>query len=400
MTSTLSWIDHDAAERDRMQRVLQLFRERDTRDELGLGGIRDSFADALFPGTSTIQTRLRYFLFIPWAYIDLENRRVSADRFATESWKLEMRIRDALLGAEDTAGVFGKEAGRELKRLPSSVYWAGLRTWGIRTFQRSQEEYHRTIGAVYARRRAARQQDDGEVIADARAVTWHPDLPRVPSDFPDSLTLQLERHEAEFLRDLIARHCKGSLLAVLCEQAESTVAAVRFPWEHPELASFSGEHRELLRQARLFSSAMNGAAILYNAMLAGLSEKTERESEHIEALTGWASSLDLESLASWRLEDLWIAVLGRGHSITAPTQRFVTDWVKAILTGPEQLLRNESARTLIRNREQRLKGPRSRFTNRRALDQWGGSSGIAPLNFRWVITRQLLADLHAGITSG
>ncbi len=84
MTSTLSWIDHDASERDRMQRVLQLFRERDTRDELGLGSIRDSFADQLFPGTSTIQTRLRYFLFIPWAYTQMENRRVPADRFADE----------------------------------------------------------------------------------------------------------------------------------------------------------------------------------------------------------------------------------------------------------------------------------------------------------------------------
>lgn len=40
-----------------MQRVLPLSRERDTRDKLGLGGIRDTFADTLFPGTSTIQTR-------------------------------------------------------------------------------------------------------------------------------------------------------------------------------------------------------------------------------------------------------------------------------------------------------------------------------------------------------
>ena len=58
MQPTLAWLDFNTAERERTQRVLALFEERDTRDELGLGGIRDSFADHSFPGTSTIQTRL------------------------------------------------------------------------------------------------------------------------------------------------------------------------------------------------------------------------------------------------------------------------------------------------------------------------------------------------------
>lgn len=40
--------------------------EPGTLDELGIGSIRDTFSDELFPGTSTIQTRARYFLFVPW----------------------------------------------------------------------------------------------------------------------------------------------------------------------------------------------------------------------------------------------------------------------------------------------------------------------------------------------
>ena len=54
--SSLAWIDFAEAERQRSQRIMALFQERETRDELGLGGIRDSIADHLFPGTSTIQT--------------------------------------------------------------------------------------------------------------------------------------------------------------------------------------------------------------------------------------------------------------------------------------------------------------------------------------------------------
>lgn len=63
MRSSLTWIDHDPTARERALRILSLFQEKESRDELGLGAIRDSFADALFPGTSTIQTRLRYMLF-------------------------------------------------------------------------------------------------------------------------------------------------------------------------------------------------------------------------------------------------------------------------------------------------------------------------------------------------
>ncbi len=47
--SSLAWIDFDEAERQRAQRIMALFQERETRDELGLGAIRDSIADHLFP---------------------------------------------------------------------------------------------------------------------------------------------------------------------------------------------------------------------------------------------------------------------------------------------------------------------------------------------------------------
>jgi hypothetical protein len=60
MPSVLAWIDHDSKARERTLRILSLFQEKESRDDLGLGSVRDSFADQLFPGTSTIQTRLRY----------------------------------------------------------------------------------------------------------------------------------------------------------------------------------------------------------------------------------------------------------------------------------------------------------------------------------------------------
>ena len=132
--SSLAWIDFDEAERQRAQRIMALFQERETRDELGLGAIRDSIADHLFPGTSTIQTRLRYMLFIPWLYRALEKREVPEAQLRAEARDTEIQLADALKAGGESNGIIGRDAGPRLQRLPSSVYWAGLGAWGIRVF--------------------------------------------------------------------------------------------------------------------------------------------------------------------------------------------------------------------------------------------------------------------------
>ena len=83
--STFVWLDYSERERRKMLDVVDLFREHDTRDELGLGSVRDAFADMLFPGTSTIMTRARYFLLVPWTYQRLERQRVGSAEIATRA---------------------------------------------------------------------------------------------------------------------------------------------------------------------------------------------------------------------------------------------------------------------------------------------------------------------------
>lgn len=62
MTSVFGWVATDAEQRRRMMEVVDQFRDSTTIDDLGLGGIRDAFSDTLFPGTSTLHTRIRYAL--------------------------------------------------------------------------------------------------------------------------------------------------------------------------------------------------------------------------------------------------------------------------------------------------------------------------------------------------
>lgn len=94
--STFGWLDHDEGERRRMLEVVNLFREKGTLDELGIGTIRDTLADHFFPGTSTIQSRARYFLFIPWLYGLLERDRAPSNRADGHVRKRQWRLVQSL----------------------------------------------------------------------------------------------------------------------------------------------------------------------------------------------------------------------------------------------------------------------------------------------------------------
>lgn len=51
-----------------------MFKEQGTLDDMGVGTIRDVFSNQLFPGVTSVMTRMRYALFIPWTYKLLEAR--------------------------------------------------------------------------------------------------------------------------------------------------------------------------------------------------------------------------------------------------------------------------------------------------------------------------------------
>ncbi len=397
MPSTLTWIDHDADARERALRILSLFHEKDSREELGLGAIRDSFADKLFPGTSTIQTRLRYMLFVPWIYRELERKRVHPPAFAERARRMETTLIAPLLESLDRSGVFGKVAGKSVKRLPSSVYWNGLGVWGIRRVGCSQDEYHSHVDKLYERLDAFSEWGEG---SNGFSV-WHPRLPDPPEGFPDGikdLSFSLGTEESSFLLDRIMESHGESLLALLARNCKPVDC--EFPWEHPERDKFSSDHGQLLDYAEFFSVIMQGAAFLYNLMLAEFSELKELEDEHRRNLDRWKILLRNCQHIDLPLGELWEVITGPGYTVTPRAKAFVSAWCRCALKTDGEVADDPESRELVHNRERYLKGARSRFTNPKALERWGGHAGVKRMEYRWGNVKTLLSDLHAGLNGG
>ncbi len=308
MASSLKWLDHDATAYDRSTRLLSLLKEPETRDELGIGRIRDALSDQMFPGTSVIQTRLRYMLLLPRMFIDLEHSRAAAKDFPDRARTAELALNKCLKTQD---GAFGKESEEALKRLASSVYWAGLRSWGILLRSGSQRDYYAAIDQIRAERSRKPRGEDGLEDGDPVASTWHHSIQTlVASAALQDGSLDVTRDEAVFIREQWKRCHPGSLLTWLAndETRLRECAGASLPWCHPQWSSAPQPLQELLKHARRFSGLAHGAALVYNLALAEASDNPQRRSDYSNALKGWVDALPELDLRAWDMQAFWAQI--------------------------------------------------------------------------------------------
>lgn len=405
--SLFTWMDYSERERRKALDVIDLFREQDTRDELGIGTVRDAFAELLFPGTTTIQTRAKYFLFVPWTYLEMERLRVPSAKVASWARWEEVSLTDALLAAGDSDGVIGKEARAGLKRLPSNIYWLGLRTWGIRRFQGSQEQYHRFLDRFYRWEPRSNPQitnDDGEPLEGTLPLNWDPGIPPRPPDFPKRASLRLSAAEAGYLRDRILANAGGTLLAFLVED-DRALEPVRFPWSLSHQRKLPLRLGEQLLHARNFSEVIHGAALLFNLMLAEEKNDDGLVRDYRRKLGAWSRLLGRRAsdLTDWDRPRFWEVVHSGGARVPLGARAFVDAWLDLIV-GSEDVVRNAEAVAgnrrawqLISDRERAIKGGRARLHSASALQLWSGAAGTARLNYRWTVVQQIVRDIVSGL---
>lgn len=407
MPSSFSWIDHSELHRRKMLDAVDLFREQGTRDELGLSVIRDGFADLLFPGTGALQTRARYFFLVPWMYCYFERERVRSSDIARRARQFELRLIEAVLVSDDHERTIGARARGELQRLPSSIYWNGLRRLQIRLSQGSQDDYHRSLDAYYRGTSRRQKTDDGEPV-ESIPPNWHQKLPQAPDAFEaigssradkSPVSLALEPDEAEYLADRIRSAVGTSLFAWFLDELKEPAAAPSV-WAHGLAARLPDRLKRQVAHAQAFSDVMAGAAILYNGMVCEGPPCREEKREEMESMFEvWFTELGTRAAALdlWNRQDFWLLVGESGARPSAGARAFVDGWVDFALgaDAASGLWASEGARALIRNREWNLKKSLARLHSQHAREVWNGYTGLGRMDFRWGDAQVVLNDILA-----
>ena len=396
--SSVGWLDFDTTASEKVGTLLRSLEEPGTLDVLGLGAVRDAFSEMLSPGTSTIQTRLRYFIFLPWIFSRLETQHVPPSEFASKLREDEARLIDCLRHLGPNQGVIGYNAGHELKRMPSAVYWGGLGIWGLRRLNLSLTEYGQQAVAL-GRQRPERDDDEN---ATKRRVSMWASIPPPPDDFlQNDVTFNLSQDEAKFLVDHIQRHHKGTLLAVMCGMADAPTD-VDYPWDLPT-DGLPEQLMEVLRHARCFSELTVGPQHVYNMLLARKAREEfgwdtfDLEKRELTHLDDWVHLIGnrYEGLRSWinDLPEFWNFLAN--HGVSGGTQEFITGMVARAVDNPAGFAEDPTVHRRICDREIRLKSKRSRLAHRGALENWNQEPVGGQLNYRWPITKSYLADIAA-----
>lgn len=412
--SSIGWIDFSSEHREKVRTVLDLLKKRGVVDELGVGVIRDAFADRMFPGISTIQTRAKYFTLVAYrvqAFIERSGNRETLESYLSYHEKVD-RIKLVENHGEDgelgiVGGTFGLEWKRDVIRKPSSIYWNGLRTFGFIKPKISLSEFSARLSkgktSIKEVLRGSKEDDGDE------SQSWEGQHPRVtiPSPAPEyweTLRVDLNPEEARLLRQHITDQEPDSLVGQILLHPEWLEETLQIPGN----ASFE-EFCELpfvrriqvpgltatVEHARDFWRIMEGAHIRYNCLLQQGADDPTLGEQFEEEWEQWLKDMN-PFPQSWDDDFLWELVGTRAKRI-GPTKRFVTRWIEQARRGCPDLRRCDE---LVRMQEMQNKGPRARLRSENREGHPSDWLGFRDLNYRLPVVLQILRDLYEAQAKG
>ncbi len=384
----LGWIDFSKSERSKILSVLDLLGEKGVLDELGISPIRDGYSNLFFPGTSTIQTRAKYFFIVPYAFRDLEfNNQYDYFKLKKTFDNTEEKCAHIFLDNNpDERGVIGKIAinsGGWVSRTPASIYWAGLRKYGIFKGKMSIDQYikfiaiqkQNTSGAVNLGNRSDESHDDKNA-GDVQKVHLF-NIPTYKQDWIENLDMNLTFEEGQFLKNQIIESCPDSLMAyVLKEDIYEFLDIYSFSDLEAIIHKFPEDIQQNYSKANSFSEFCFALRVVYNLIVS--ENKNKKANEEF-------SNLDLKSIAD-------IDIDGIMNSL-----RIFNPYLRSFLKDSREAIEKnelEKLKTIIQKREVDLKGinrSKTAHPGEYNVDEWFAGER---LDYRFSIARDIIADIY------
>ncbi len=417
----IGWIDFSERDRRRTLELIRHSQEESAVDELGIGVIRDAFANFFFPGTSTIQTRAKYFFLIPYSIMEVvEEYKASNNKNKSFEESLEWLLRrldnleretavqlcaDADKRGEDWVGIIGRLVlPNWVVRPPSAIYWNGIYKLGI--FKGSgtngplsiseyfRIEIHNTLkmqnmpsGKSCTKGNSVEENEYDDYGAGdfEKHSFWALGLDR---NWKTHLSINLTKKEALLLEEFISTSNEKSLFAFLLKE-EELVNSISSDGDVIETFSscvkaiskrLTGDYqpiKEMLTLADNFNRFMRVAFVLYNKKLSN--EEALSLFEEVKGdISTIANGVDISlifrklSLVSYKYGGLF---------------RFLSDLKQALVNNDFS-----KADDLITKREESIKGKKAKLKN---LDKdYKGWVGLRGFDYRLFNARNIIRDIQ------
>ncbi|MBT0110235.1 MULTISPECIES: DUF6361 family protein [Vibrio harveyi group] len=407
--SLIGWIDFSSTERERVSQVLSMLQEKGTLDELGIGQIRDAFADQLFPGFSTIQTRAKYFVTIPYIFHDYRKlepyeRPPLAEYISQQEDKLAKCLVENHQH-DMPYGIIGKDSlEKGVARKPSSVYWNGLRLLSIAKTELSLREFVNQYQELANNKSETHIDDDGQHSDIAQLMT----KPDGYSEYwLNQVSIALTRKEAEFLKNKLqlsskvehsvpAQLFKHNLVGEALQVADMVVHngwQAEALYEKLKDSPISDQTKTCFENALEFSFVLEGAHIRYNILIAQRAKNIEQIEQLNEEFDVWLNqahkqptSFEQQSIDNW-----YEFAFGSHRSANNRTRQFIENWCSLIRENApvdkldacvkQQAIANKGARCLLK----------------KALSENQKWVGMRKLEYRWPSARVILQDIQEGL---
>lgn len=399
----LGWIDFSDKDKQKALEVLKMGQIQGTIDELGIGVIRDAFSNYFFPGTSTVQTRAKYFFLVPYIIHEecdnTKNTSRQAIRNAIDNHERSCAI--SLLRKKDNDGVIGANVlpDKWVKRRPSEIYWNGIKTYGIIKGDYTIDECIsislrlRQMKEKYKNGGKLRENDDESDNDDSLSQSGVTQIWNIPSagygDWEDNLSIELTPEEAQFLRIQINNTVSDSLLNYLLDNNINVNEIDDFSSLNKSLQNknnISDVNKDILYLADWFSKLCYVTRIAYNMIIGTVGAKDEWE--HRPQFDSQLLLLEGKQNIARIYDNLKIPV----NSHNLKTKYYLTKVIDSVAHNDmEELFKT------IKDREVSLKG-RERAKTLHTEDYEGGDAwlGGRELDYRLSQAKRMINDIYQG----
>ena len=142
-------------------------------------------------------------------------------------------------------------------------------------------------------------------------ASWSPSIPPAPSSPLERTTFALTKREAKYLAERIWE-CGQTVFGELLSSANAEIGS-SFVWETTFAAKLGPSLQNQIAHPQYFSELMDGAALLYNFMLACDAKRKPLQEEYRDELEAWAETIEdaKARYESWDRQAFWKALRGQ-----------------------------------------------------------------------------------------